>query len=167
MAKNNKKHKCGKRIHIKREQPREIRAESYFKRQANTINRLKPVVAAWKRLSERAVQAARDSRSAVQTEKDGEQMQAEDLQGIKYVNVAIDNNIKVPKWVKKRIDWIYRNIACKEIASKEDILKFCRCVLLSIKPFVKGKIVYYTERNGNVLDILFSVESRNERKYLQ
>ncbi|MCX4355656.1 MAG: hypothetical protein OSJ43_05450 [Oscillospiraceae bacterium] len=88
MAKNNKKHKCGKRIHIKREQPREIRAESYFKRQANTINRLKPVVAAWKRLSERAVQAARDSRSAVQTEKDGEQMQAEDLR-FSASNVAI------------------------------------------------------------------------------
>lgn len=167
MAKNNKKHKYGKRLYIKREFSRESRSESYFKRQANTINRLKPVVAAWKRLSERATQAARDSQSALQAEKGGEQMKAEDMQGIKYVNVEIDNSIKVPKWIEKRIDWIYGNIACKEIASKEDILKFCRCVMLSINPFVKGKIVYYTERKGNVLNILFSVESRNERKYLQ
>lgn len=69
MAKNNKKRKRGKRHYIKRERSREIRSESYFKRQADTINRLKPVVAAWKRFNERAVQAARDSQSAVQTEK--------------------------------------------------------------------------------------------------
>lgn len=94
-------------------------------------------------------------------------MKAEDLQGIRYVNVEIDGNIKVPKWVEKRIDWIYNDIACKGTASKGNILNFCRCVMLSIKPFVKGKITCHTERKGNVLNILFSVESRNERKYLQ
>lgn len=69
MAKNNKKRKRGKRRYIKRERSREIRSESYFKRQADTINRLKPVVAAWKRFGERAAQAARDSQSAAQNEK--------------------------------------------------------------------------------------------------
>lgn len=72
MAKNNKKRKRGKRHYIKLERPCEIRSESYFKRQADTINRLKPVMAAWKRFGERAAQAARDSQSTAQTEKGGE-----------------------------------------------------------------------------------------------
>lgn len=68
MAKDHKKRNRRKRHYKKREQIREVRAESYFKRQANTINSLKPVAAAWKRLSERAAQAARDSRNAAQDE---------------------------------------------------------------------------------------------------
>lgn len=73
MAKNHKKRNNGKRHYKKREQIREVRAESYFKQQANTINSLKPVATAWKRLSERAAQAARDSRNATQdeTKKEG------------------------------------------------------------------------------------------------
>lgn len=69
MAKNNKKRNRRKRHYIKRERTREIRTDNYFKRQADTINRLKPIAAAWKRFNERAAQAARDSQSAVQTEK--------------------------------------------------------------------------------------------------
>lgn len=94
-------------------------------------------------------------------------MKAEDLQVIRYVNVKIDDNIKLPKWVEQRIDWIYNDIACKGTVSKENILNFCRCVMLSIKPFVKSTITCSTKRKGNVLNILFSVESSKERKYLQ
>ncbi len=72
MAKKPKKRNRGKRRYKKREQARELRAENYFKQQAETINRLKPVISAWKRLNERAAQAERDAQNAVHTEKGGE-----------------------------------------------------------------------------------------------
>lgn len=68
MAKDHKRHSHRKRHYKKHGQIREVHAENYFKRQTNTINSLKPVVTAGKRLSERAAQAARDSRNAARDE---------------------------------------------------------------------------------------------------
>lgn len=62
-----KKH-SRKRHYQKRKREREMRvksyAENYYKQQLRAINVLTPVAAAAKRLSDRAAQAKRDSRSA-------------------------------------------------------------------------------------------------------
>lgn len=63
MAKRHNK----KRHYQKRKQEMNIKAyaENYYKKQASTINRLKPVMAAARRLNDRTAQAERDSQSAV------------------------------------------------------------------------------------------------------
>lgn len=62
MAKKNSK----KRHYQKKKRATRIKtyAENYYKRQSNAINRLKPVMAAARRLNDRATQAERDSRGA-------------------------------------------------------------------------------------------------------
>lgn len=94
-------------------------------------------------------------------------MKAQDSTVIRHIDVEIDDNIKLPKWVEKRIEWIYKGIARKGAASEENIMQFCKCVIASIKPFVKGKITCSTECKGDVLHIFFGAESKQERKYLQ
>lgn len=67
--------KARKRHYLKIKQ-RESRAkaytENYYKQQANTINKLKPVMTAAKRFNDRAAEIEREIRNAVQTEKGGE-----------------------------------------------------------------------------------------------
>lgn len=63
MAKKNNK----KRHYHKKKQETHIKtyAENYYKRQSNAINRLKPVMAAARRLNDRAAQAERDSKQEI------------------------------------------------------------------------------------------------------
>ncbi len=75
MAKNHKKRNRRKQRYIKRERIREVRAENYFKRQANVINALKPVAAVAKRFNDRAAQAERDSRNTEEIKQERNYLQ--------------------------------------------------------------------------------------------
>ncbi len=63
MAKRHNK----KRHYQMRKQETHVKAyaENYYKQQANTINRLKSVMAAARRLNDRTAQAERDSQNAL------------------------------------------------------------------------------------------------------
>jgi len=84
------------------------------------------------------------------------------------VDIEIDSNINLPKWVQDRIDRIYKLFVRKrKKATPNDILNFCAVTIASIRPYAKGKIACSTEQKGKTLHIYFTEEIKQERKYLQ